>query len=174
MLEGEESLGVCLSRAHHAFVAFLDGQLERCGLAGDLRPGMGHALYQLLRKDDLTLTEISNRARLAQSTMTDVVAQMESSGLVERRRDERDRRAYRVRLTAKARALRPRLEELDRRLGRAYAAQLSASDLATLKQLLNRLLAAISVQAPAGIESTPDRDARPRSMRLVGVRRPGP
>lgn len=138
-------LGVCLSRTYYAFVAFLDLELERCDLAADLSPGMGHVLYRLLSEDDLTPTQLSVRARLAQSTITGIVARMESGGLVERHRHEQDGRAYRLGLTARARALRPRLEELGRGCARAYARELNDTEIATLKALLGRLHAAITV-----------------------------
>lgn len=143
-MKRHERLGVTLSRAHHSFMAFLDAELDACGLAPMVRPGMGHVLYQLIAEDDLTLTELSVRARVAQSTITGVVKQMEKVGLAERRPHERDGRAARVRLTAKARALRPRLEDLDRRCDRAYAAALSAREVVALTRLLDRLRAALT------------------------------
>jgi DNA-binding MarR family transcriptional regulator len=132
-------------------MAFLDAHLGHLGLAGDVRPGMGHALYQLLDEDDLTLKELSGRARLAQSTMTGIVAQIEERGLVERRRDERDGRAYRLRLTAKGRALAPRLRALDRRCTRVFRAALGPDEIAALKGMLDRLHVALTTPAHLGI-----------------------
>jgi hypothetical protein len=54
-----QSLGVRLSRAYHGFIAFLEGQLASCGLDRDLRPGMGHVLFQLLDEDGLSLKDPS-------------------------------------------------------------------------------------------------------------------
>ena len=139
-------LGVSLSRAHHAFMAALDAQLQACGLAGSVRPGTGPVLFELLDEDDLTLSEVSARARLAQSTVTEIVAKMAAAGLLRRRPDARDGRASRLRLTPKARALRARLKELDRRLDLAFAVELSAREVATLIRLLERLRSALTAR----------------------------
>jgi DNA-binding MarR family transcriptional regulator len=97
---------------------------------------MGHVLFELLAEDDLRLSVLSDRARLAQSTVTEIVAKMEAGGLLRRRPDPEDGRAFRVRLTRKARALRPRLTELGRRLNEVYAAELSEREIATLIRLV--------------------------------------
>ena len=148
VLMSRPSLGVTLARAYHAFMAVLDAELRACGLAGSVRPGMGLVLYELLEEDDLRLSELSNRARVAQSTVTEVTAKMEAAGLLRRRPDPRDGRASRVRLTRKARALRPRLTELGRRLDQVYAAKLSAREIATLMRLLERLRSALAAGRP--------------------------
>ena len=137
-------LGVTLARAYHAFMAVLDEQLRACGLAGSVRPGMGLILFDLLEEDDLRLSELSKRARVAQSTVTELTAKMEAAGLLRRRPDPHDGRASRVRLTRKARALRPRLTELGRRLDQVYAAELSPREIATLVRLLERLRSALA------------------------------
>ena len=137
-------LGVSLSRAHHAFMAVLDAELRACGLAGSVRAGMGPVVFELLEEDDLTLTELSARARLAQSTVTEITTKMAAAGLLRRRPDPRDGRASLVRLTPKARALRSKLRELDRRLNQAFAVELSARELATLIRLLERLRSALT------------------------------
>jgi DNA-binding MarR family transcriptional regulator len=106
---------------------------------------MGPVLFELLEEDDLTLSELSVRARIAPSTLSEITAKMEAAGLLRRRRDARDGRVSRVRLTQKARVLRPRLRELDQRLDLAYATELSAGEIATLIRLLERLRSALTV-----------------------------
>lgn len=138
-MKARARLGVSLSRAHHAFMAFLDRELATLGLGEAVRPGMGHVLFELMSEDDVTLKDLSKRARLAQSTITGIAAKMQAAGLVERRPHETDRRASRLRLTDKARALRPRLDDLDRRCNQAYATALSAGEVTMLVDLLERL-----------------------------------
>ena len=46
-----------------------------------------------------TVTELSERLQLAQSTVTELVGRAERAGLVERERSERDRRVAHLRLT---------------------------------------------------------------------------
>jgi DNA-binding MarR family transcriptional regulator len=104
---------------------------------------MGHVLFELLAEDDLRMSELSERARLAQSTVTEIVTKMEAAGLLRRRRDPHDRRASRVRLTRKARALAPRLDELGRRLHGVFTSELSEREITTLVRLLERLRSAL-------------------------------
>jgi DNA-binding MarR family transcriptional regulator len=125
-------------------MAALDEQLKACGLAPPVRPGMGPVLFELLEQDDLTLSELSARARLAPSTITEITAKMVAAGLVRRRPDVQDGRASRLRLTPKARALRSRLSDLDRRLERVLAAELSAGEVTLLAGLLDRLRSALT------------------------------
>jgi DNA-binding MarR family transcriptional regulator len=124
-------------------MAVLDAQLRACGLSHAIRPGMGHVLFELLAEDDLRLGELSQRARLAQSTVTEIVAKMEAAGLLRRRPDPEDGRASRVRLTRKARALTPRLGELGQRLHEVFTSELSEREIATLIRLLERLRTAL-------------------------------
>lgn len=75
-----------------------------------------------------TVTELSERLQLAQSTVTELVGRAERAGLVERERSERDLRVAHLRLTAEGEErlartvlgleedrhhLRERLDELD-------------------------------------------------------------
>ena len=61
-------------------------------------------------KERSTVTELSERLRLAQSTVTELVRRAEQVGLVERQRSAEDGRVAHLRLTA----------EGDRRLARAF------------------------------------------------------
>jgi DNA-binding MarR family transcriptional regulator len=71
-----------------------------------------------------TVTELSSRLQLSQSTVTELVGRAERAGLVERERSERDLRVAHLRLT----------EEGERRLA------LAASDLADERHELRRRL----------------------------------
>jgi DNA-binding MarR family transcriptional regulator len=56
------------------------------------------ALQWLLEEGDMTIGELSNKMYLACSTTTDLVDRMEKNGLVERVRDQNDRRVVRIHL----------------------------------------------------------------------------
>jgi DNA-binding MarR family transcriptional regulator len=47
-----------------------------------------------------TVTELSNKMQLAQSTVTELVRRAESAGLIEREQSQRDARVAHLRLTA--------------------------------------------------------------------------
>ncbi|WP_124727050.1 MarR family winged helix-turn-helix transcriptional regulator [Staphylospora marina] len=61
------------------------------------------ALYLLHQEGDMTIGELSQRMFLACSTMTDLVDRMEKNGVVERVRDNRDRRVVRIHMLEKGR-----------------------------------------------------------------------
>jgi DNA-binding MarR family transcriptional regulator len=90
---------------------------------GDIRASYGSVLVPLFERDDLRLGELAATARLSKQAMTGLVKRCEADGLVERRRDPVDGRAFNARLTERGRALREvadeALGELDAELVRA-------------------------------------------------------
>lgn len=77
-------------------------------------------LVPLFEQDGRRVGELAHVARLSKQSMTGLVAACEQAGLVERRRDATDGRAFVVRLTARGRRFQavaePVLDELDRQL----------------------------------------------------------
>ncbi|GKV66404.1 putative HTH-type transcriptional regulator YsmB [Sporosarcina sp. NCCP-2331] len=63
-----------------------------------ITPPQFSALQWLLEHGDMTIGDLSNKMFLAFSTTTDLVDRMESSQLVKRVRDDKDRRVVRVHL----------------------------------------------------------------------------
>lgn len=63
------------------------------------------ALQWLLEEGDLTIGELSNKISLAFSTTTDLVDRMEKNELVERTRDQKDRRVVRIHLLEKGKVI---------------------------------------------------------------------
>ena len=63
-----------------------------------ITPPKFSALQWLLEHGDMTIGDLSNKMFLAFSTTTDLVDRMESSQLVKRVRDDKDRRVVRVHL----------------------------------------------------------------------------
>ena len=63
------------------------------------------ALQWLLEEGDLTIGELSNKISLAFSTTTDLVDRMEKNELVERIRDDKDRRVVRIHLLDKGKVI---------------------------------------------------------------------
>ncbi|SFS98846.1 MarR family winged helix-turn-helix transcriptional regulator [Marininema halotolerans] len=66
-----------------------------------ITPPQFTALLWLNEQGDMTIGELSQKMFLACSTMTDLVDRMEKNDVVERVRDERDRRVVRIHLLAK-------------------------------------------------------------------------
>jgi DNA-binding MarR family transcriptional regulator len=66
-----------------------------------ITPPQFTALLWLKDEGDMTIGELSQKMYLACSTMTDLIDRMEKNGVVERVRDERDRRVVRIHLLEK-------------------------------------------------------------------------
>jgi len=62
----------------------------------DITPAQFDALQLIIKNDSITISELSNRLYQAPSTITDLIDRMEKSLLVERIRDQKDRRIVRV------------------------------------------------------------------------------
>src|SRR5256885_16368093 len=83
---------------------------------------------------------LARRGRLSKQTLTTLVRAMERDGLVERAPDVHDARATRVRLTARAHALRPVAEEVLRDLDARVAEHLSRDATAALRSALKGVI----------------------------------
>ena len=66
---------------------------------GELSVAQVRALFQLARGEACTAGELAKRADLSPASMTAMLDQLEQSGMIERRRSERDRRQVFVTLT---------------------------------------------------------------------------
>jgi DNA-binding MarR family transcriptional regulator len=75
--------------------------VERFAAAGfpEVRASYGSVLVPLFEHEELRLGELAAAARLSKQAMTGLVARCEQDGLVERRRDPADGRAFVIRLT---------------------------------------------------------------------------
>ena len=99
-------LGYLLARASQGWDALL---AERCKAHGfpEVRPAFGSILLPLFQEDGLRMGDLADRARIAKQSMTTLVRDAVTAGLVFRRVDPGDRRSYRVWLTPRAESFRP-------------------------------------------------------------------
>jgi DNA-binding MarR family transcriptional regulator len=63
-----------------------------------ITPPQLNALVILIEQDGITMGELCDRMYLACSTATDLIDRMERNGLIERERDQNDRRVIRLRV----------------------------------------------------------------------------
>jgi DNA-binding MarR family transcriptional regulator len=131
-------LGFLLAKASQRWNELLQEAFAREGFP-EVRASYGSVLLPLFEEDGLRIGEIARRARLSKQTMTTLVRLTERDGLVERREDDRDRRATQVRLTAKGRNLIPVTEriltELDELAREALGARAHSQARAALEKL---------------------------------------
>ena len=111
--------GFLLAKALQRWNELLAFRFAAAGFA-EVRPAYGSILIPLYEEDGLRMGELARRARLSKQTMTTMVRKMERTGLVRRAIDPEDGRAFKIRLSNKARRFRAAAEGalagLDRRL----------------------------------------------------------
>jgi len=131
-----DRIGFLLGRAHLAHLEIAAPLLGKLGLAGK---EMG-ALAILVSEGPASQQQLSQRQGIDRTTMVAVVDALEHEGLVERRRDPTDRRAYSLHPTAKGRRALSRANEAAERAEDQFLAPLSPPERTQLKAFLRRLL----------------------------------
>jgi DNA-binding MarR family transcriptional regulator len=97
-----DDLGFLLAKASQRFNERLLARFAESGFS-EVRASYGSVLMPLFQQNDLRVGELATRSALSKQSMTALVAACEADGLVERRRDLDDGRAFRVRLTRRGR-----------------------------------------------------------------------
>lgn len=97
-------------------------------------------VIQLLVEEEPTVTEIASRLGISQQAASKSVADLERLGYVERRADDRDRRARRVSMTTRGRELLSQTRELRQRLAQELLDVAGADDVAAARRTLHALL----------------------------------
>ena len=106
----------------------------------EVRPSYGSVLLPLFEEDGLRMGQIAERARLSKQTMTTLVRLCERDGLVVRERDPHDARAFRVKLTKRAKEFRPVAGQTLRELDGKVLAALGERQTATLTRALKGVM----------------------------------
>ncbi|WP_419881860.1 MarR family winged helix-turn-helix transcriptional regulator [Peribacillus sp. B-H-3] len=97
------------------------------------------ALQWLSEDGDMTIGELSNKMFLAFSTTTDLVDRMEKNELVQRVKDEKDRRVVRIHLLDEGKRIIDEVIEKRQDYLRDLLIDFSDSEVASLKQNLTKL-----------------------------------
>ncbi len=88
---------------------------------------------------DLSLSNLSERIRAQNSTVTGIIDRMEREGLVSRERSASDRRVVYIRLTDKGRRLAQKIEVEPMQVFTKALVELSAADLKDFVRILGKL-----------------------------------
>ena len=99
-----DNVGFLLAKASQRFNELLVAGLAARGFP-EVRSSYGSVLVPLFTASDLRLGEIAGQARLSKQALTGLVALCEKDGLVTRKRDPEDGRAFRISLTPRGRRL---------------------------------------------------------------------
>ena len=89
------SIGYLLANAHKQTM----GMLAECLAPMGVTPAQWQVLVVLWEEDGIVQRELAERMVIEQATLTRTLDRMERDGFVERRRDEHDRRRFRVFVT---------------------------------------------------------------------------
>lgn len=141
-----------LARLQLNFRRLGDRTLREEGL-GPQPAGLGSVLHALIEEDDCLVGSVVERTHLPNGTVTGILDRLEAQKLIARVDDDADGRAWRIRLTAKGAALRPKLLRRHARVMAVVRATLTAEEIAAFSALADRLTAAM--QAYRGRGATP-------------------
>jgi DNA-binding MarR family transcriptional regulator len=130
-----DRLGPLLGRAHDTHRRQVADALAPLGL----QPKWFGALVVLAADGPMTQRELGDRQGVDRTTTVAVVDGLEDAGLVARVRNDRDRRAYALAITAAGRRRMRRAEAVIATAEDAFLADLTARERATLLSLLRRL-----------------------------------
>lgn len=129
------SVGFLLAKAYQrASVLFKE---EFAG--HDLTPRQFGLLGFLWQEDGITQAELSAKSQIDRTTMGGLIDRLEKEGLVARRSHPEDRRAYRICLTDKGKALQAELTPLAAAAQAKFIAKLNPKEVETLKSLLEKI-----------------------------------
>jgi DNA-binding MarR family transcriptional regulator len=104
-----------------------------------ITPPQFTALVWLNDEGDMTIGELSQKMYLACSTMTDLIDRMEKNGVVERVRDDRDRRVVRIHLLEKGAQIIKEVMEARRQYLAEILSHLSDDEALQIKEHLSIL-----------------------------------
>ncbi len=131
-----DSLGWLVNVLAHAMGHDLDRRLKDNGLSLYLWP----TLMCLWEEQGVTQNEIAQKARVENSTTTRTLDRLGELGLAERRPDPKSRRAYRIYLTEKGKALEAEITDLARQVNEQYLAALKPREQTQLIELLKKIV----------------------------------
>jgi DNA-binding MarR family transcriptional regulator len=143
----EDNLGYLVNRTARLIAQLFSGRLRR----HDVALGQWAILLFLYAKDGQTQRELSRVVAIEPPTVARTIDRMVRDGLVRREPDPRDGRATRIRLTARAIALRDQLATESMAANEVAARVLSADELETLKSLLRRVIDGLTGEKEGGV-----------------------
>ena len=129
------SVGFLLAKAFQRACVLFKEEFE----GYDLTPQQFGLLGFLWQEDGITQAELSARSQIDRTTMGGLIDRLEKEGLLARRSHPEDRRAYRICLTEKGKALQPILTPLAVASQAKFTAKLDPQEVETLKALLEKI-----------------------------------
>jgi len=134
-IEIEKTVGFLLAKAYQRACLIFKEQFE----GHDLTPQQFGLLGFLWQEDGISQALLSAKSQIDRTTMGGLIDRLEKEGLVVRQAHPEDRRAYRICLTEKGKALQPELTPLALRAQDTLIAKLTSDEIDALKSLLEKI-----------------------------------
>ncbi len=131
--------GYLISRIKQAGTRIFDRMLAASGIDA-FNGAQGRILYVLWQYEDISISSLSAKTSLANTTLTSMLDRMESSGLIVRKPDPTDRRSRLIALTDKAKALQHDYELVSQQMNERYYIGFSESEIRQFEAYLQRVL----------------------------------
>lgn len=131
--------GYLISRIKQVGGRLFDRMLADAGIDA-FNGAQGRILYVLWQGDGLTISQISQQTSLANTTLTSMLDRMEQSGLIRREASPADRRALRIVLTNRARALQQDYDRISQQMNERYYLGFSDAEIIRFEGYLQRVL----------------------------------
>lgn len=137
MLEIFDRICILLAKAEQKHFQYTKRLLEEAGLG--ITPGQLVVLYALYKGDGISITDLSKRCFLDNSTLTGLIDRLERSGLVARVEVPGDRRSYSINLTKEAESIREQAGKIMDSAAEAMLAGCSAEEQAVFRKVLLKI-----------------------------------
>lgn len=131
--------GYLISRIKQVGTRIFDRMLAESGI-DSFNGAQGRILYVLWQHDDISISSLSAKTSLANTTLTAMLDRMEKMGLIVRKPDPSDRRNRLIALTEKARSLQGDYTNISQRMNELYYAGFSEKEIMEFEGYLQRVL----------------------------------
>lgn len=131
--------GYLISRIKQVGTRIFDRMLAESGI-DSFNGAQGRILYVLWQHDDISISSLSARTSLANTTLTAMLDRMEKMGLIIRKPDPSDRRNRLIALTEKARSLQGDYTNISQQMNELYYAGFSEKEIMVFEGYLQRVL----------------------------------
>lgn len=137
MLEIFDSLCILLAKAEQKHFLYTKKALDEAKL--EISPGQLVVLYALYKKDNISISELSKKVFLDNSTLTGLIDRLERVELVKRVDVPHDRRSYQICLTDKAGRIEQRTKQVMQQIENKMLENCSESEITALRSILGRI-----------------------------------
>lgn len=131
--------GYLISRIKQVGTRIFDRMLAQSGI-DSFNGAQGRILYVLWQQDGITISSLSAKTSLANTTLTAMLDRMEMLGLIVRKPDPADRRSRLIALTEKARSLQGDYANISQQMNERYYAGFTDEEIVVFEGYLQRVL----------------------------------